>query len=523
MIKMAFNRRFGAATISFLVVVLVAYCCLLGMFVAKSQITTECPDCNVILISLDALRADHLGCYGYFRNTTPNIDRAAEGGIVFTNAFSQSAHTLSSHMSMFTSTYPTTHKVILSSISHSLPEEILTLPQILKIYGYKTAWFAPLWDPNLNLSAGFRRGIDETYGSPLLFDEGDHLLEWIENNSGQRFFAFFHTYEIHDPYIPPEPLNKKFNPDYTGNMVDSAQDYWALIIQRIRQLYENDTEYFFNTLGIYDEKERQTLADYIYSPSPENGRSLTQIGLKIKKPILDSFGLSSEYRDIFFARVNLSDPRDFNHLIALYDAEIFYTDQFIGRLLERLDRIGIINRTILIITADHGEEFMEHGQVLHGQLYDECIHIPLIFIIPRAESGIKVSSLTQSIDIMPTILEMLNIPIPSNAEGRSLVPAIKNGSEINDFVYSIWTYSSSVRNMEWKLVLHDSGTRELFHLPSDPGQCNNMAEITGDMADFLEAKIMDWIKKAELIPARDELLSRIDNETREKFIRTGYW
>ena len=107
-------------------------------------------------------------------------------------------------------------------------------------------------------------------------------------------------------------------------------------------------------------------------------------------------------------------------------------------------------------------------------------------------------------------------------KGDKLAVLMENSIEINDFVYSIWTYSSSVRNTEWKLIVHNSGIRELFHLPSDPGQHNDIADTRSDMADLLEARIIEWGKKVELIPA-GEVLSRIDNETRERLIRTGYW
>ena len=129
------------------------------------------------------------------------------------------------------------------------------------------------------------------------------------------------------------------------------------------------------------------------------------------------------------------------------------------------------------------------------------------------EAGVKNQALTQSIDILPTILEMLDIPIPNSAEGKSLVPLIENKkSEINDLVYSIWTYKSSVRSNEWKFILQDFRERELFYIPSDPEEKKNIAKERSDIADFLESKLMEW-RGGMVVPTESQFLFDVDNET----------
>jgi arylsulfatase A-like enzyme len=482
----------------------------------------HCVDCNVIVISLDALRADHVGVYGYERNTTPNIDAIAGDGITFTNAFSNSPNTLSSHMSIFTSTYPNTHGVMFSRVGQSLPESILTLPEILKIYGYKTIWFASLLDYNLNLSEGFGRGIEEAYDNTVPHLSRDDFLELIENNSEDRFFIFYHTSDIHDPYVTPEPLNSKFDPDYNGSITGSYSEFFEGERVEMKEFYENNATDFFDRMHATEDDEKQAILDYLYNTSIETRKKY--IEFVVEKQIIPQEQLDMETpRQRFWEPVERNSPYDMEHVTALYDSGIFFTDSFMGEIRDTLEEAGILNKTILIITADHGEEFMEHGGILHEQLYEECTHVPLIFMIPEVPGGFR-ENLVQSIDILPTVLDILGIPVPTIAEGTSLVPSINNpGTETNEFIFSLWTGVSSIRTKEWKYIIYDSGKKELYNLLTDPDEKDNLFSGNPGIADTLEEELMSWRGSRPLISETNEFFSRIDPELRKELIRTGYW
>ncbi|MGH7792955.1 MAG: sulfatase-like hydrolase/transferase, partial [Thermodesulfobacteriota bacterium] len=262
-------------------------------------------DINVVFISIDTLRADHLGCYGYHRNTSPNIDRLAREGVIFSNAFSVSSWTLPAHISMFTSMYSTSHGVITGE--DYLDDSRITLAEVLKREGYATAAFisgAYLRDPRY----GFEQGFD-LYDASII-NEAASLKDvikasqvitspslnkaaksWLEKNYQKKFFLFLHYIDVHSDYIPPPPYDTMFDPDYRG---------------------------------------------------PVDGLNIFKLKLKAEM-----------------------DPRDLFHIIALYDGEIAFTDHHIGDLMLSLKELGVYDNTMIILTSDHGEEFFEHGQLGH--------------------------------------------------------------------------------------------------------------------------------------------------------------
>ncbi len=337
--------------------------------------TARQPAPNVLLISIDSLRADHVGCYGYKRDTTPTIDALARQGIVFRNTVSTTSWTLPAHMSLFTSMDITVHGVGMEGMS--LHRDIGTLAGVFKSNGYRTAAFCS--SPFMNPAFGFDRGFD-LYRN---IDLDDHRFEnttlppehqrdavhaditspriteladdWLEKNSGHPFFLFLHMWDVHYDYIPPAPYDRKFDPDYTGNI---------------------------------------TGRNYIHNP---------EINPKM-------------------------DPRDLDHIIALYDGEIAWVDHHLGLIVEKLKELGIFERTLIVITADHGDEFFEHGGKGHrSTLYDEVVMIPLVIHGPGVErQGGEVSDQASIIDIAPTILNLCGIKIPQWMQGRSLFHDQKN-------------------------------------------------------------------------------------------------
>jgi arylsulfatase A-like enzyme len=330
---------------------------------------------NVILISLDTLRADHLGCYGYGRPTSPFLDTLAEDGALFEHTYAQSPWTLPSHLSMLFSLNSASHQVYFND--QKINGELPSLATHLKDRGYLTCGLTAggYVSPIFGFSKGFDRYDNPTKGHKERQgkDEAERLFEvtdrWIEDNHDKPFFLFLHTYQIHDPYVCPPPYNSMF-------LEDEGSAPWS--------------------------------------------------GLALHA-LLDEQGGDRDFT-----------PEERANIVALYDGEIRYTDEKLLRpLVRRLKELGIYDKTLLIITSDHGEEFEEHGGWLHGHtLYDEAIRVPLLIKFPGSEyRGRRLGSVVRIIDILPTVMDVLDIPFDRGSiEGLSLLPLL-TGKETGDRVF----------------------------------------------------------------------------------------
>jgi len=318
----------------------------------------DCTGCNVIVISIDTLRADHLGCYGYPRETTPSVDAFSREALLFRNSFSHAPSTEPSHGSIFTSQIPVHHGGLRAQrlpISPGVP----TMPEMLRDAGYRTL----SWNGGGQVAAsyGFDRGF-EVYESTVREERFRgrvaSAIEWLDANPGEKFFFFLHTYEVHNPYSPEPRYLEMFDTGYDGDLPASILPGLLLDI--------ND------------------------------GR----------------FSISGE---------------DAQHIVNTYDAEIRSVDDAFGELVAALDERELLERTVIVFTSDHGEEFGEHGSVgRHSHsLYDELLRVPLILWLPGSEhAGGQFEQQVRGIDILPTVLDAVGIEIPETLAGKSLLPLI---------------------------------------------------------------------------------------------------
>jgi arylsulfatase A-like enzyme len=308
---------------------------------------------NVLLISLDTLRADHLGCYGYWRDTSPAIDRLAAEGALFRNQIAPAPSTLPSHASMFTSTNPTVHGARLRP-PRPLGEGALTLAEILKAEGFATAAITNggQLDRTFNLTQGFDLYTDRD--EPLR-KMRRRVGRWLRQTGDDRWFLFFHTYQTHLPYEPHTGI--PYAEGYDG---DLPQQISAVTTSRINR-----------------------------------------------------------------GELKITDA-DLAYIVALYDGEISYADRHLERLFDELRSAGMWDDTLIVVTSDHGEEFGEHGKVgAHSHtLYDELLRVPLILRMPGHFEGVEIEQMTRGIDLAPTILDALGIPIPEQMQGVSLLPSL---------------------------------------------------------------------------------------------------
>jgi arylsulfatase A-like enzyme len=357
---------------------------------------------GVVLISIDTLRADHLGCYGYARATSPFLDGLAARGTIFENAIAQAPATLPSHMTMLTGLLPAEHDVF--PPDDVLSEKIRLLPEVLAAAGVLTAGFTE--GGYVSGRFGFSRGfgefddrsrktntdVEDTFGKGLDF------LRSID--PAEPFFLFMHTYAVHDPYLPPPP--------YCARYVDPPKDLESTELAGFPATPTLESE-------VQSDELRKRQAEF----SNRFVREVLPPDAKIPTgPVLTAINRHTVPRP---------SPETVEVYEGLYDGTINYVDEVLRVFFEQFEALGFNSSTTVIIVADHGEEFMEHGQLVHEQIYNECMHVPLIVVGPDVSSSNRVRNLVMVADITPTILDIFGIPPHATLSGRSLWHVIRAG------------------------------------------------------------------------------------------------
>ncbi len=428
-------------------------------------------DFNIVLITIDTLRADHLSCYGYERNTSPNIDKIAEEGIIYKSAIAPCSWTAPSMASLFTSLYPINHGVRQGifykpkETKHILADELTTLAEILKAHGYTT--FGVSTNMQLNKKRGFAKGFDYfkcQYKQAFAPSVNKTIFSWeAKIKSSNKFFLWAHYMDPHGPYHARPPWYAQYTSKTSTRLALSG-------------------------------KNTDEIKEYI--------------------PILKK------------------DPQALSNLIAIYDSEINFVDYYIGKLFQRLK---LDNNTLIIITADHGEEFFEHDQFTHGHnLFQETIRIPLIVKLPGNSQKKVVERLVNLVDIMPTITELLNIIPPEQTLGKSLLKREGALFEIKKAVYSEdapeYTFSELdymstlkiIMTPEWKYIYdYNNKTGQLYNLKSDPSELNNLIDKETTKADQLKKQLFKWVSNSKRYYSKGHSLQPTPEEI-ERLKALGY-
>jgi arylsulfatase A-like enzyme len=455
--------------------------------------TAATPDMpNVLMIIIDSLRADHLGSYGYARNTTPNLDSVARQGVRFENAISQAPWTAPSVASLFTGLYPSVHGLdggiswgpgketaggnLPFAIQKALSSGQLTLAEALRQGGYRTAGFVS--NVYVNSILGFSQGFEvfndehEDYMNNVAMakrragDTNAHAFSWLEEKLEEPFFLMVHYNDAHWPYIPPSPYGIEYIESYDGDLAP------------------RDT-------GVVVKKK---------------GKPLTNLG-----------------------------PGDLAYIVGLYDGEIAYMDHNLGKLLERIDSLDLKRDFLTVITADHGEEFLDHGSSSHGYtLYDELIRVPMILRYPGRLKAVDIKTQVRLIDVMPTILELVGISIATELQGRSLVPLLdgQEGPGPADALSeaTLGEPMKSLRSDNGQKLIYSASDDDmmLFDLNNDPKEQVSLIRKNPSLAESLKAKLDRWVEvnqaertalHGEEQPAQEVVLNA---EIQERLKALGY-
>jgi len=474
---------------------------------------------NVIIIDIDHVRADALPCYGYERNTTPNICSLAESGVLFKNNYSESYWTLPSIATILTSLYPSAHKVS-TAYRDAISDQMTTLSEVYHNNGYKTAFIGPKEGDVSYLPAGFKRGIDLRVGVGI---EG--WKEAIGNltGGGQPFFAYFFAGELHIPYVLAEGNKPIFNVENLDNFPDTQRK-----VDEITNAYllENYRDVF--TEGAIEAKPdifkdikvsgKQQVLDYYNSFGHPSDM--------VKAPWDVEYAAFMEYLD----KNVKGNPLYRDYMKNLYDTKLNVIDNDVGILINDLRSKGLWKNTVIVVISNHGEEFEEHGGFAHYKsLYNEVLHTPLIIYKPGYKPTV-VENISENVDLYPTLLSLTNIHYTNKIQGKDLSPLML-GKKV-DKKYAIGEMdnkSVSIQDNEWKLIIRDYRSEnpelELFNKEGDYKEQHNLSDKYEDIVSDLSAKLRTILTESEKLynVTPSDFPGWMDESTRKRLIERGYF
>jgi arylsulfatase A-like enzyme len=412
---------------------------------------------NVVIIGVDTLRPDHLGCYGYPKPTSPSIDALAAESVVFDRAFAPGIPTMPSFTTLLTGLHPYRHGITAHSSEQRVSEIVSPLPQLAHDAGYVTIGIDNLAVQGNGRGSWFARGFD--YYSGFLYkpfsNQSEQLVEralrFIEDYQSKPFLLFMHLWDPHTPYGPPPP---------------------------------------YDTLH--------------YDPSEKTGPPLDEVK-----------AISPEYYEAFLGEMNLKVPNSYEYVVAQYDGEISYADVQVGRIMEKLRACGLWENTVVLLMSDHGECFGE-GNIYfdHHGLYDAVMRVALMCHAPGIAPGRR-DAMVSTEDILPTLIEWCGWEGPTaySLTGQSFAPALRGEAfSSHDTIFGIESTrqaSLCIRTEKWKYLLpivedirgnplvniygepRDPAPL-LFDLEHDPQESVDVSARFPEVAGELSHRLADW-------------------------------
>lgn len=464
---------------------------------SNNKIQSPADPPNLLLITIDTLRADHLHLYGYDRIETPTLDNLGQNGTVFLNAVSQSSVTRPSHSSILTGVTPPNHGVR-NNITYILKEDEITLAEILSQNGYITTAFVsaePLRSI-FGIDQGFSHYDDQLTVSPL-------SSIFLRIRRGQNFYSVGSTIGviIRKHFFPePEPQRK------ASLTLNAAKEWLQVEIEK--------PEPFFVWIHLFDPHTP-------YDPPPPFDE-------KYKTPVTQDSKLDSQ-----------GEPVSRN--VDLYDGEITYVDTELGKFFKWMKQIGAWENTLKVVTSDHGESFEKDYLYKHSKrLYDSIVLVPLLMHFPETvPSNLRIEKIVRLIDVAPTILDILGLPTEHTMDGHSLVRLMDHPEIAEDRDEAFPRFASietsqtkrknmvALRGLEWKMIYEiDNPVRELYNLLSDPEELINLYTESGlnqeddSIWNIMEDKIVTYMDSAQ--PTSEENVIELAPESLERLKTLGY-
>jgi len=426
---------------------------------------------NIVIILLDTLRSENLLTYGYNKDTMPNLTKFTKGATLFKNTISTSSFTPPSHLSIISGNYVDSQRMEIS--------EQKTLTEMLKQNGYCTVCVTA---NRLVTTENFVKGFDI----------------YIDNVSAEVLFQYLMSFKIIYKLFHDKIFNLQFMFYHRHTRAEDVND---ILFPLLNKHISRNLFLFINYLDPHDP----------YFPTS-------------KKSEFSPFSLENGFfRHIENWRHPDLDDRQFDTLKNLYDQELGYLDQHLGDLFDLFKELDMLDESIIIVTSDHGEIFGENGYLSHAiSLYENEIKVPLIMrgskIFPEDR---QIDKLVQTVDIVPTILDILKMKIPSDIHGQSLMPLLdEEGVGVSrDFVYASQYDFRMIRNSDWKYIrnLKDK-SEELFFIKTDPNELNDLKNVNKKKRDELASRLDNFINEYDL-----GLSSRKSNRRNEELLRSlGY-
>lgn len=460
---------------------------------------------NILLIILDTLRPDHLSCYGYGETTSPNLDKLAEEGALFQNAFCTAPWTLPSHGSIFTGAYVSRHG--LDQGNEHLSTDLTTLPRLLSQQGYHTAAFSSnIWvSPLTGLARGFHH-FKRANQPPFDDIQNPNILQKIIKEIYWRYFFKRYDYGARE-------INGAIRDFFSSGWCQDQPFFIFINYLETHLQYEPPRK--FRNMFLRDRAQKRL------------ARRINQDARKVNGGL---YKMSDEELEI---------------LRALYDAEIRYVDHRVGELLSMLKDLKILDDTLLIITSDHGENLGDHGLMDHQfSLYDTLIRVPLIVRYPKAfQPGTVVGQQVQTVDFLPTIADVLNLKkdaLPVNQiQGRSLLQAQGQRKARTVFAEYLnprvqvlqrafpdrdWSKFNkklrAIRKQKYKLIYSSYGDHELFDISQDPAESENIILEHPEVAENLLQELDAWVESVSQKMEKTQL--ELQEDSRRVLEGLGY-
>ena len=452
----------------------------------RPRLAADADHPNIILLTIDALRADHLSCYGYPVQTSPNIDRLAAESVQFKHAVSTAPWTFPAFSAIHTSMYPS--ELGVSAFNVPLPQIYqqrldplrVTLAETLHDQGYRTQ--AIVTNPWLFPEFGFAQGFDG-----YLVVDRQHAHDYNVILKDTLFGRLAGS---------AEPVHSSLRGLYEALMGPAGQPVWDVRADRVtaeiaRWLDANYPSRFFLWIHYID-------PHYPYWPPADYRPSLPGVSAE-RLAYLGSYNED----DVYTGRARLR-PVDREAIIALYDGEIRYVDHYVGQVLSQVDALGLRENTLFVLSADHGDEFWDHGGYQHGHtVYNELMHVPLIIRGPRGfTTPQKIDAVVRHIDLAPTLTEVAGASFHGDAHGISLLPLLASSDQAPRAAFSEGLFLTSekkaIRSGDDKLIYDPfSGASELYNLGADPRESNDLAGRDLSTAHTLKQQLSEWASANE--------------------------